>query len=204
MLEYTKNKWTTYDKTLTEEENLRNSSIIVADKLNHMEEGIEKANKTLEVGIVKTIPSNEPPVVTIVEEKERKVISFSIPKGEMDMVAFNNAVEELKKVIEDNSAKTIIGFTDSPPILEKDQIAFMIEGDDSQLELESIKSARISNIVLSNYEPIVTSVDNWGKIEGTAEGGGNGIIKGNSQEGKLTVDDEPLPDTTFFADTDGV
>lgn len=78
MTEYKPQQWNNYDTDLSAEENLKRGAIAEADKMRHIEEGIQKASKPYSVG---KVTEGEPGTFPQIIINEDKSIDFVIPKG---------------------------------------------------------------------------------------------------------------------------
>lgn len=76
MVPYEKLKWSGYDEGKTLEENLTAGAVATPERMEHMEEGIFKANQPYTAGTVEMVEAEAPAEVDITEEK---VVNFKIP-----------------------------------------------------------------------------------------------------------------------------
>lgn len=82
MFKYKKQPWNIYDKTKSEAFNLKNNAIATKEKMEHIEEGIHRLSKSMEIGIVTGTDSDKPPSVNIIETEDSIQLNFVIPKGD--------------------------------------------------------------------------------------------------------------------------
>ena len=77
-MSYEKIGWNDYDDNLTFEENVDNNAVATDALLNHMDDGIAKANN-IQIG---NVSYSGEPFVEMVEKPDRYLMNFGFPKGE--------------------------------------------------------------------------------------------------------------------------
>ena len=77
-MSYIKQNWNGYDDSLTVEQNAANGAVATPEAMNHIEEGIYKANKPFIGGTVTVAEEGAPLSVEVTEDK---VINIVVPAG---------------------------------------------------------------------------------------------------------------------------
>ena len=91
---YKKQTWNDYDKSQTEDFNLKNGGIITSKKLDYMEQGIEEASKDLSTEL-NIIGKGLKSTMEIVEEDSNKKIVLNL--SEYDDTTILEKIDKLEK-----------------------------------------------------------------------------------------------------------